>query len=269
MAFFSESELSAIADALGDTVDGLSGSEIGQLLSAARIEDRHPLLGKRHRLFNAFAGSQNKHQDRIHVIAFIRKAMKPSRFVRDSERFEPLRMNLNRALSFAGMAVDAAGNLDAIERARTLTEASRRAQELRADLVSRKIHPDVLHFCREELLAENYFHAVLEATKSAADKIRSRTGLVEDGSALADQALGGPQPMLAINALATENDRSEQKGFCNLIKGTFGMFRNPAAHAPRLYWHMTKEEAEDAFSLISLIHRRLDQATMPSKPGTG
>ncbi len=75
--------------------------------------------------------------------------------------------------------------------------------------------------------------------------------------------------MLAINALATENDRSEQKGFCNLIKGTFGMFRNPAAHAPRLYWHMTKEEAEDAFSLISLIHRRLDQATMPSKPGTG
>ena len=35
------------------------------------------------------------------------------------------------------------------------------------------MHPDVLAFCRAELLQQNYFHAVLEASKSVADKLRS------------------------------------------------------------------------------------------------
>ncbi len=268
MVMFTQSQLEAIADSLGDTTDGLTGSEIGHLLASAKMKDTDPTLTKRHRLYNAFAHEQNTRQDRLHIMAFIRKAMKPERFARDQQRFEPMRLNLNRALAFAGLAVDAAGVLDSAERATTLTEAARRAQELRADLVSRGVHPDVLRFCREELLAENYFHAVLEAAKSVADKLRSKTGLIDDGGTLADRALGGAPPMLAINGFSTDNERSEQKGFCNLVKGAFGMFRNPAAHAPRLYWHMTKEEAEDAFSLLSLLHRRLDTATIPPRPGT-
>jgi hypothetical protein len=88
-----------------------------------------------------------------------------------------MRTNLNRALSFAGLAVNAAGTLGPIEQAKTLSDAERRAQELRADLVTRGVHPDVLRFCRQELLADNYFHAVLEAVKSVADKIRTMTGL--------------------------------------------------------------------------------------------
>jgi hypothetical protein len=51
----------------------------------------------------------------------------------------------------------------------SLPEAQRRARELRADLNSRGVHPDVLRFCREELLVDNYFHAVMEAVKSVAD----------------------------------------------------------------------------------------------------
>jgi len=76
-----------------------------------------------------------------------------------------MRAHLNLALAFAGLAVDAAGTLAAVEQARTLSEAQHRAQELRADLTTRGVHPDVLRFCRAELLADNYFHAVLEAEK--------------------------------------------------------------------------------------------------------
>jgi hypothetical protein len=85
--------------------------------------------------------------------------MKPARFVKFSERFEPMRTHLNEALAFAGLAVDASGTLAAVEQVRTLSEAQRRAQELRADLTTRGVHPDVLRFCCEELLADNYFHA--------------------------------------------------------------------------------------------------------------
>jgi uncharacterized protein (TIGR02391 family) len=172
---------------------------------------------------------------------------------------------VNRALLFAGLVVTESGTLEATEPAHTLSDAKRRAHELRADLTSRGVHPDVLKFCREELLADNYFHAVLEAVKSVLDKLRDKTGLTDDGNTLIDRALTGDPPMLAINALKTESEKSEQKGFANLVRGTCGMFRNPTAHAPRIRWAMTKDDAEDLLSLVSLIHRRLDASHMPPR----
>jgi uncharacterized protein (TIGR02391 family) len=262
---FTQSQLQALADALGDTSEGLTGSEIGHLLATCGIEDTDPGVTKRHRIYNAFAICQNTRKVRTPILAFIRKAMKPECFARDPTRFEPMRMNLNRALLFAGLAVDATGTLVQTTQATTLSEAAHRAQELRDDLVTRGVHPDVLRFCREELLAENYFHAVMEAVKSIADKIRARTGLTDDGATLADRAFGGMPPMLAINALNTESEKNEQRGFLNLVKGTFGMFRNTTAHAARIHWPMAKEDAEDLFSLVSLIHRRIDGSKMPPR----
>jgi uncharacterized protein (TIGR02391 family) len=259
---FTQAQLQAIAEALGDTNDGLTGSEIAHLLATCGISDVDPTLTKRHRLHNAFAKDQNQRGDRTRILGFIRHFMK--RFARFPERFEPMRAHLNRALAFAGLAVDAAGTLSAVEQARTLSEAQRRAQELRADLTTRGVHPDVLRFCREELLADNYFHAVMEAVKSVADKLRARTGSVDDGATLVDRALTGDPPMLAINPMKTGSKKSEQKGFANLPRGTFGMFRNTTAHEARIHWPMAKDEAEDLFSLVSLIHRRLDAAYMPS-----
>ncbi|MFT8783745.1 TIGR02391 family protein [Acetobacter syzygii] len=75
----------------------------------------------------------------------------------------------------------------------------------------------------------------------------------------------GDPPMLAINSLQNENEKSEQRGFANLVRGLFGMFWNPAAHAPRVYWAMEREDAEDLLSMVSLVHRHLDKATMPRR----
>lgn len=265
MSFFTQPQIRAIADALGDTSDGLTGSEIAELLAICSIADVDPALTKRHRLYNAFVNDQNQRQNRRHILGFIRHAMKPARFVRCRERFEPMRTLLNQALSFGGLAIDSAGTIMVVEEARTLSDAQRRAKELRADLASRGVHPDVLKFCREELLADNYFHAVMEAVKSVSDKIRNRTGLTDDGSILVDRALAGTPPMLAINPLKTESEKSEQKGFANLLRGTFGMFRNTTAHEARMNWPMAKADAEDLLSLVSLIHRRLDGAYMPPR----
>jgi uncharacterized protein (TIGR02391 family) len=263
--FFTQSQLQAIADALGETNDGLTGSEIGHLLNSCRITDPSPDMAKRHRLYNAFVESQNTRQDRIAVLAFIRKAMKPEVYARTPERFEPMRAILNRALAFAGLAVDVTGQLSSVAAATTLGEAQRRASELRADLEIRGAHPDVLRFCQEELLVENYFHAVLEAVKSVADKLRSCTGLTDDGATLVDRTLGGDSPMLAINAFLSDSEKSEQRGFGHLIKGAFGMFRNPTAHEARVNWPMGKADAEDLLTLVSMIHRRLDVARMPPR----
>jgi uncharacterized protein (TIGR02391 family) len=262
---FTQMQLQAIADALGETSEGLTGSEILHLLQTAKIIDVDPTATKRHRLYNAFVTCQNTMHDRRHILAFVRNAMKPEQYARCPERYEPMRANLNGALAFAGLAIRDTGKLVATEQARTLTEAQRRASELRTDLELRKVHPDVLRFCKEELVKDNYFHAVLEATKSVADKLRYKTGLTEDGAALVDRALAGESPLIAINPLSNDTDRSEQRGFVSLVKGIFGMFRNPTAHAPKIKWAVNKDDVEDVLTLLSMVHKRIDASRMLSR----
>lgn len=265
MTLFTQVQLEAIAGALGDTDDGLSNPEITLLIQSAKMVDPGQMT-KRHRIYNAFAESQNSKRNRTHVLQFIRLAMSPARYSREPHRFEPMRAGLNQALAFAGLVVDEAGALTSAERVTTLPEAQRRARDLRADLEGRGVHPDVLAFCRAELLADNYFHAVQEAVKSVADKMRRKTGLSDDGAPLVDRALSGDPPMLAINPRQTVSEKSEQNGFANLVRGTFGMFRNPTAHEARIHWAMTKADAEDLLTIVSLIHRRLDASHMLPRP---
>jgi len=117
------------------------------------------------------------------------------------------------------------------------------------------------------LLVDNYFHTVVEATKSIAEKIRIKTGLTSDGSALVDEAFSFNKgiPHLALNSLQTASEQSEQKGFSNLLKGVFGTFRNTTAHAPKVTWVIEEQDALDILSTVSLIHRRLDGAIEAQK----
>ena len=130
------------------------------------------------------------------------------------------------------------------------------------------MHPDVLAFCRAELLQQNYFHAVLEASNSVADKLRNLTSTTGDGSQLVDAVcFPAASPRVRFNSLATEWERSEQTGIATLMKGLFSTFRNPAAHAPRVAWATSRSDALDMLTLASMLHRRLDKAdvrqTMP------
>jgi uncharacterized protein (TIGR02391 family) len=125
------------------------------------------------------------------------------------------------------------------------------------------VHADVLQFCRAELLQQNYFHAVFEATKSIAAKVRTLSGLTNDGAELVQHAFGmggGKMPLVAINALSTETDKGEQRGFASLLTGLFGTIRNPLAHTPKVEWEMSEQDALDILTMASLIHRKLDKA---------
>ena len=256
---FTNNELQAIARALGDTDLGFTGSEITDLIFQCGFPDEFATETKWKRLHKTLWNAQCRCGDRRPVLAFIRKAMQPARHLRDPHRFEEMRQALNTALALCGLAVDEDGTLRAATRVTTIPEAERRARELRGILQSRGIHPDVLTFCRAELVADNYFHAVLEASKSVADKLRKLTGLDLDGAELIDRALGGSTPLLAINSLQSQSERSEQKGFVNLLKGVHGMFRNPTAHEARIVWKMDRADAEDLMATLSLAHRRLDK----------
>lgn len=124
--------------------------------------------------------------------------MAPERFGNEPERFEGHREALNLTLAFVGLELRETGKLYPAAPTATLTEAQERANSLKAKLRDRNVHDDVLAFCRAELVQKNYFHAVFEATKSVAEKIRVKTGFTSDGGDLVDEAFGMKQGMPAL-----------------------------------------------------------------------
>ncbi len=102
----------------------------------------------------------------------------------------------------------------------------------------------------------------MEAVKGIASRIRNSTGLGSDGAELIDETFKLSNPCIIINSLKTDTERSEHSGFSNLLKGIFGMFRNVTAHAAKIEWPILEEEAYDLLTLVSLVHKKLDKATI-------
>jgi len=254
----SESSLDAICRILADAA---THKEVTLLLSQCGIEEQGG-QPKWERMLLALRHRQEKDRCGNNVINFLCNILHPSRYSGRLEAYEDFRAQTNYQLSFYGLAIDEKAQPQQVSAATTLHEAQERANELRAELMHRNVHPDVLRFCRAELLQDNYFHCVLEATKSAAQKLRDKTGIEADGAGLVDQALSTKTPHLALNTLQTESEQSEQKGFVNLLKGVFGTFRNVTAHAPRIHWAVNRTDAMDALTILSYIHRRLDEAAV-------
>lgn len=263
---FDAQKLEAACRVLSDTDRGLTGSEIGYLLQDCKLTDVTPSMTKWKRLFNALVEAQNRHQVGNHLIMFINRALDPVKYARDKDKFEWRRNELNIVLSFSGFSVRDDGKVIHTNKETTLKGALARAGVLRAKLDDRKAHAEIFKYCKAELLEENYFHAVLEAVKGVANRIRELSGLTSDGAELINRAFSVKTPILAINALSTETEHSEQKGFVNILIGIFGSIRNPTAHAPKIYWPITEQDALDIFSMISFIHRKLDNTRKVGHP---
>lgn len=262
---FEPAVLENICKILGEI---MTGTEMGPLLARCQIPDLSGHTTKWRRLLDNLESVQARDLSGSAVARFIMVAMAPPRFLSRKKVFVEMRGQLNEALHFAGMELAENGQLHRVQVATTLSAVEERARRLRATLVGRDIHADVLRFCKAELLDENYFHAVLEAAKSVADKIRSKTGLTSDGSQLVDEAFGLAQglPRLAFNTLQTSTEKSEHTGLMSLMKGMFSAFRNPTAHEAKVRWQVTEQDAQELLALVSLLHRRLDRA-IPTRPG--
>jgi len=262
--------LRGIAEVLGETHSGLTNAEIERLLSQSSIPDPTPrgtsgltyvAVSKRDRLERALDAQQRREGRANRVLRFVRNAMSPARFRADPERFEALREELNVCLAFAALKLLEDGRLATVRRAHTLSEARRRALRLQEKLLERGTHPRLLAACVQEIEEENYFHAVLEASKSLGTEIRSRTKRTEDGVPLVNAVFEPGQrgyPLLTVTSTQSETAKSRQRGLAEGLRSVFSGLRNPTAHEPRLESHMTEQDALDAFAWMSYLHRRLD-----------
>lgn len=255
-----------LAEIIGDTESGLIGRDIGRLLAEARIVDPGEMT-KRERVFEALAGVQQRDQAANAVLRFVTVVMNPVRFINRPDAFEFWRSNLNEALAFAGFSIDIDGGVvRRAAKARTISDARAKAEDFKRKLEDRDTHPEVLRACASEIADENYFHGVFEAVKSLAERVRSMSGLADDGIPLVNNAFGRSSglPRVAFNGLEDRTDQSEHDGYANIMRGVFGAFRNTTGHRPKVAWPMPEAVALNIMSTVTLLHDRLDDAVRVS-----
>jgi len=260
---FTENELEQLSKALGGLA---TGSEITALLRDARLLDiqgkaNGMSLTKWHRIDAALRDLHNRERSSSGILAFVKRVLAPARFVaKDAREHDQGLAAVNVVLALKGVQVRSDGELVRVTKSNTVSEAQQRADRLKAELMRRGVHLEVLRFSRAELIDKDYFHAVLEAAKSLADKLRSLTGLHTDTAELVEQALSKQNPRLVWNRLQTPSEHSEHTGVSMMLKGVFSYYRNPTAHEPRILKEVREEEALEALTIISFLHRKLDEA---------
>jgi len=252
--------LEGICKIIAATEGGLSGPEIGKILRDCGLSDNYATMTKWQRLYNAFVDYQNQAQSSSKVIVFLCHAMQPARYLKKSELYHARLNDLNKQLSFIGIELTDTGKFRVVEKTSTLTEAEERASHFKHKLEVRKVHPEIFKFCKPELLAENYFHAVFEAVKSIAERLRVMTNVHADGHDLINVVFPIKAPLLKINPLLDINDQSEHNGFANIIRGLFSTIRNPTAHRPKFTFCIDEDYALDIITMVSFVHKKLDNA---------
>ena len=147
-----------------------------------------------------------------------------------------------------------------VEKASKISDVQVKVDDLKSRLKAQGAHTLVFSYCKAELLANNYFHAVLESSKGLVKRIQDLAGVTYDGQNLMEKVFCDNDPILIINNFQSKSEKDEHRGFRNLLIGIVAMFRNPASHELKVEWNMSDQDALDILAMISYCHRRLDDA---------
>lgn len=253
------SELERLCNVLGDTSTGFSGSEIGRLLSICSIPDDCSNGTKRIRLYNSLANRCNSDKNSNCVYQLIQEAMMPSRWMDNPNAREEMRVKINEVIILKGIELNEKNQYVSVKIAETLSEAKQRASNLNKKLYAYGVHHAVQKCCKEELLVENYFHAVHEAAKSLTARISEETNIPLDGAQLIERAFSTTNPAVVMNGLQTESEKNQHRGLKEMLLGIHYSVRNVTAHELKIKWIINEEDATIMLSIISALHKQLDR----------
>lgn len=123
---------------------------------------------------------------------------------------------------------------------------------------SRNIHPDLPPRVRRLFDDGHWEESVFKAFKFIESEVKRLSGLTKTGFALMMDAFNEDNPKVRLNALSSESEVDEQKGYKFMFAGAAAGIRNPRGHEVEV--GDTPDEALDYLALASLLLRRLDMA---------
>ena len=104
----------------------------------------------------------------------------------------------------------------------------------------------------------HYAHAVEDACKVLDGLVKTRSGRHGlSGTELMQQVFSPNKPVLKFNDIASDTDKSEQRGMMFLYSGAMLALRNPRAHE---IVEDNPEKALEYIAFLSLLVKSLDKA---------
>lgn len=238
----------------------LTHTKISEYLLNCKIPESQQGSNKTDRVYFALREKQKQDNCGNNVLALVVTLLNPKRYNIEQE-FEKDRTSINEKLLYEGFEIDKTGVIKIVNKAKTISEAKERSLKIKEKIHGIAVHAEILPYCEAEWLNENYFHAILEITKSVAERLRQKSGYTSDGSDLIDEcfSLGKEKkPMLAFNTLSSPSEESEHKGFGSFCKGFFSMYRNPKAHNPKILEDTQLSQMTEVLVIATIIHNKID-----------
>lgn len=124
---------------------------------------------------------------------------------------------------------------------------------------TRNIHPDLPSRVRKLFDNGHWEQSVFEAFTFIEKEVKRLSGLRgKTGYALMMDAFNESNARIRLNALSTDTELDEQRGYKSIFAGAAAGIRNPRGHEIDI--GDTPDEALDYLALASLLLRRLDAA---------
>jgi uncharacterized protein (TIGR02391 family) len=126
---------------------------------------------------------------------------------------------------------------------------------------ARNIHPDLPKKVQNLFDDGHWEQSVFEAFKFIEKEVKRISGLRgKTGYALMMDAFNEGNAKVKLNALSTDSEIDEQRGYKSIFAGAAAGIRNPRGHEVDI--GDTPDEAMDYLALASLLLRRLDAASL-------
>ena len=254
---FNSQSIETISKIIGNI---MTGSTISKMLDILNITDNSDQSTKWRRLDYIMRESQNRYNCGNKIIEIIQYVFHPtSSWFNSSVDYKECINEINKCISFYGYELHEDGKIHQITSTKTRTQANEKYDLLKSKLLERNIHPTILKFCTQDIVNEDYFSIIFEASKSVYDKIRNMTGINKDGNQLILTCFNKTYPIIVFNTLTTQTEQNIYDGLKNLLLSIGQIGRNPRAHTPKIYSYDKLDNCLDILNLISFAHKMLDQ----------
>lgn len=251
----SQSEIENICKTFPDEV---SHSKITTMFAELNLYDIGTTFSKPKRTTAAIVRFQELTKTNYALKRIIEYISRPSYIQANQIDWYSFSLALNRQLQYHGLKINNKGMLESCKKTETYNEGQTRYHSLQNKLSALAIHPKILTLCKPEILNENYFHLVFEASKVVLETIRDLSGKNKDGNQLVNECFSGNPPILVINQLKSDTEKSEQAGLKSLLQTIVYIYRNPKAHELKAFAIDSEIDAITALIIISKALYLLD-----------
>lgn len=243
--------------------DEITGSEITTMLQRLHLPIGDPSETKWRRLSAILIDACRRQGSLRPVFDSIEYICVPSRYINTPEQWGNLKKSINTTLIFKGFELNDSGKVQKVTKVESFKDAQLRLQSLDEKLKNINVHPLVSKYCTQEFLEENYFHAILEASKGIFHRLRVMTGSTLDSGKLIDSCFNKNNPAVIINGnkLQSDAELSAYQGLKHLLLSIAQLYRNTNAHSVKLYNPNDLNDAITALTLMSLAHNLLDNCS--------